>query len=160
MKLREHAAAVEDALMAFFVRSSDAQSDEQVVANCKFTAYYITELAKRWAERRYFEKQHGRELTIEEAIARSQEATEKFFERKRRRRAPREMKDKLRETADLRAFLEGHEEPGGEEHEHQDPDQQHEPHQDEPQEVEEQSPAPPSEPVPGSAPYPTVPTEE
>lgn len=110
MKLREHADAVEEALIAFFARSVKEESDAEVLSNARVSAYYITELTKRWAERKYYEKQHGKELTIEEAIERSAEATTKFFARKERRRAPREMREALKENADLLAFLDGEEE--------------------------------------------------
>ncbi len=155
MKLREHAQAVEDALLAFWTQSLKADSEEELRSNARVSAYFITELAKRWAERRYYEKTHNKELTIEEAIERSQEATTKFFQRKQRRRAPKEMKETLRDSQDLIAFLEGNEEPSEEPDEQQQPDNQEEPEQNKTEELEEQS----HEPVPGSAPYPTVPTK-
>ena len=159
MKLREHAEAVENALYGFFVKSmEEAETEEDVIANVKVTAYFITELAKRWAERRYVEKQTGKEMTIEEAVQRSQEATTKFFERKQRRRAPREMRAALQDTADLRAFLDGNEEPDGSEQERQENHEEHQSEDDKSKELEYNSNTP-TESLPDSTPNSPTTTE-
>ena len=105
MDLRQYSDSIQQTLLYFFI-NSEHEPEELVTHNASFTAYYITEMAKRWAERRYHQKRTGKEMAIEEAVEKSLEATKKFFRSQERKAAPAQLANTMADAEDLFAFLE------------------------------------------------------
>jgi len=104
MDLIQLASAYEQGLMKFFA-DSEQSPDDIVIRNVKFTAYYFTELTKRWTERKYLAKVNGKEVTIEEAVERSLKATDSFFRRQDRKHASERLAATVADADDLFSFL-------------------------------------------------------
>lgn len=105
MDLRQYSDSMQQTLLHFLV-DSENEDEAAVMFNSAFTSYYITEMAKRWAERRYHEKRTGNEMTIEEAAQKSHEATKKFFRSQERKAAPARLAETMADSEELFAFLE------------------------------------------------------
>ena len=105
MDLRQYSDSIQQTLLHFLV-GCENEPEEVVMHNAAFTAYYITEMSKRWAERRYHEKRTGKEMAIEEAVEKSLEATKKFFRSQERKAAPARLAETMGDAEELFAFLE------------------------------------------------------
>jgi hypothetical protein len=105
MDLLQYSDSIQQTLLRFLVESEN-EDDDVVMHNSNFTAYYLVELSKRWAERKYIFKKTGVEVTIEDAAKQSLEATQKFFRSKERRAAPARLAEMMVDSEELFAFLE------------------------------------------------------
>ena len=140
MDIPDYAGAIETALLAYHA-NVEGGDDDNLLQYTHFTTYFIVEMSKRWAERKYVFKRMGREVSIDECVQRSMEATQKHFRAKERRAAPAKLTKTMDEAAELFAFLE------------QEPKPKDEPakkdngagNQEEPKEAKEQVPEPPEE---------------
>ena len=105
MDIPEFAHAMEDALIGYYVNTSN-QGEEAFLRNTKYTAFFMVEMAKRWAERKYDFRRLNREVTIEETVEKSMKATEKYFQRQERKRAPEALRETNAAADELFAYLE------------------------------------------------------
>ena len=134
---------MEDALIGYYVNTSN-QGEEAFLRNTKYTAFFMVEMAKRWAERKYDFRRLNREVTIEETVEKSMKATEKYFQRQERKRAPEALRETNADAEELFAYLQV--EPKAEEKPEQKSD---EPSSDaKPKEAQEEVPEKAKDPVP------------
>ena len=105
MDLLQYSDSVQQTLLHFLV-GCENEPEDVVMHNSNFTAYYLVELSKRWAERKYIFKKTGVEVTIEDAAKQSLEATQKFFRSKERRAAPARLAETMADAEELFDFLE------------------------------------------------------
>ncbi len=105
MDLLEYSDSIQQTLLHFLV-GCENEPEDVVMHNSNFTAYYMTEMTKRWAERKYIFKKTGVEVTIEDASKQSLEATQKFFRSKERKAAPARLAETMADAEELFAFLE------------------------------------------------------
>lgn len=140
MDIPDYAGAIEDALLAYHANVENGD-DDNLLRYTRFTTCFIVEMSKRWAERKYIFKRTGVEVTIQECVQKSMEATEKFFRRAERKAAPENLSRAMSEAEELFAFLEQEPKPK------EDPAEKHNGagDQDEPKEAEKEVPEPPEE---------------
>lgn len=105
MDIPDYAGAIEDALLAYHANVENGD-DDNLLLYTRFTSCFIVEMSKRWAERKYIFRRTGVEMTIEECIQKSKEATDKFFRSEVRRAAPALLAKTMDEAEDLFAYLE------------------------------------------------------
>lgn len=94
MKLHEVANAIKDSIVEFIALNHDLDEDE-VARNAVVLSYYVTELAKRWAD--------GRGLDIKKAVERSKIATENWMLLRAQVESKRAIRS--RDMRQLRKFL-------------------------------------------------------
>jgi len=140
MDIPDYAGAIEDALLAYHANVENGD-DDNLLRYTRFTTCFIVEMSKRWAERKYIFKRTGVEVTIQECVQKSMEATEKFFRRAERKAAPENLSRAMSEAEELFAFLEQEPKPKD------DPAEKHNGagDQEKPNEAEEEVPEPPEE---------------
>lgn len=105
MDLLQYSDSIQQTLLHFLV-GCENEPEDVVMHNSNFTAYYLVELSKRWAERKYIFKKTGVEVTIKDAEKQSLEATQKFFRSKERRAAPARLAETMADAEELFDFLE------------------------------------------------------
>lgn len=105
MDLLDYSNSIQETLLKFLAGSENQEGDV-VIYNSLFAAYHITEMTKRWHERRYQEKVTGKEVTIKDAYEKSQEATRKHFRSLERRQAPQQLAETIVDASELFALLE------------------------------------------------------
>ena len=143
MDIPEFAHAMEDALLGY-ERNCRGLDEDAILRNTKYSAFFMVEMAKRWAERKYDFKRLNREVTIEETVEKSLKATDKYFQRQERKRAPAELRETNAAADELFAYLQV--KPKAEEKPEQKSD---EPSSDaEPKEAQEEVPEKAKDPVP------------
>lgn len=94
MKLHEVANAIKDSIVEFIALNHNLDEDE-VARNAVVLSYYVTELAKRWAD--------GRGLDIKKAVERSKIATENWMLLRAQVESKRAIRS--RDMRQLRKFL-------------------------------------------------------
>jgi hypothetical protein len=104
MDIPEYAHAIEDALLGY-ERNCRGLDEDAVLRNTKYSAFFLVEMAKRWAERKYDFKRLNREVTIEETVEKSLKATDKYFQRQERKRAPEALRETNADAEELFAYL-------------------------------------------------------
>jgi hypothetical protein len=105
MDIPDFAHAIEDALLGY-ERNCRGLDEDAVLRNTKYSAFFMVEMAKRWAERKYDYKRLNREVTIEETVEKSLKATDKYFQRQERKRAPEALRETNADAEELFAYLE------------------------------------------------------
>ena len=154
MDIPEFAHALEDALLGYHANSREAEEGD-VLRNTKYTAFFMVEMAKRWAERKYDFRRLNREVTIEETVAKSLKATDKYFQRQERKRAPAELRETNDAADELFAYLQvepkAEEKPEKELREQIESNESGDPSDDaKPEEAQEKVPEPAEKPVPST----------
>lgn len=104
MDIPDFSHAIEDALLGY-ERNCRGVDEDDLLRNTKYAAFFMVEMAKRWAERKYDFKRLNREVTIEETVEKSMKATDKYFQRQERKRAPAELRETNSVADDLYAYL-------------------------------------------------------
>ena len=76
MDIPDYAHAIETALLSYHA-NVEGYDDDNLLRYTRFTSYFLVEMSKRWAERKYIAKRTGKEMPIDECVQKSMEATEK-----------------------------------------------------------------------------------
>lgn len=98
MKIFELSREIQKALFDFYVQC-EGYSEDDVLRNAKVTAFYVTELAKRWGD--------GRKMPIKKAVARSKKETRSWL----RKKAQQNLKEQLGQSKELLELIGGAEAP-------------------------------------------------